>query len=386
MPDVIKGLGLMSPEEKAKSPYDFCPDCEKALFPPGTRKEQKPPDKQPKVTELREPKPGVAKGAPGQKPPEPPQKENGEEKKREEKKRKEKPEKKPEKPALPFDIDKKDVKKAMEGAEDVKEEFKKATTQKVDKTTPDFQPVGATTSASMYKDLKFISEMNSALSDWRTGYVDKIGQKGARLDVREYIRSKGKEPFITRLKRSAKGRKILVIADFSGSMHGRQEEYKRALINGLEVLNSIGSKIAFFGFGTEQNRHIFFKIKKFEEPQWTLTHSSKLASLVANYPSTPLPTAYRKLHRYIKMHRPNITLTVTDGSPTNGTDAVTKTKEWTAKLRNQTRMVAFGLGENAEAARKMETQLKELGYNKVFAVSSMRVLPEKMVRLLAPER
>ena len=211
----------------------------------------------------------------------------------------------------------------------------------------------------MYRDSQFMSEMNSALSDWRSGYVEKIGKKGARLDVREYIRSRGKQPFITRLKRSAKGRKILVIADFSGSMQSQQEEYKTALINGLEVLDSIGSKIALFGFGAEQRgkqQNMFFKVKKFEEPQWNLAHSSKVASLLATYPNTPLGGIYHSLQRYIKMHRPHVTLTVTDGVPFMDPK---KADEQIAELKKHTRMVAFGMRTDSETAQRMEKGLKD---------------------------
>ena len=271
------------------------------------------------------------------------------------------------------------------GSEDVNEEFEKAQQIKVDKTTPMFQPLVGAGPASSYRDQGFISKMRAEMKEWRVGYVEKAGKHGARLKVKEYIRSRGKRPFVTRTRKSAKGRKILFVADFSGSVSSFQEHYKKAIVSALEVLDSVGVKTALFGFGGEMGdssfNNFFFKVKKFEDPKWTMNHTSKVAVLQASG-GTPTSQAYRGLENYIKMHRPDLTVTLTDGEPNNPSSTAYMIKH----LKRYTRMVAFGIGPDRETAKSMEDLLKDFGYNKVFAVSAgeMNKLPKKLVDLIAP--
>jgi uncharacterized protein with von Willebrand factor type A (vWA) domain len=283
----------------------------------------------------------------------------------------------------PLDVSPEDIEKAREGTEEVKKEFQKAQQIKEDKTTPMFKPVIGVGAASGYRDQNFISKMRTAMKEWKVGYAEKTGKHGARLKVKEYIRSRGKRPFVTRIRKTARGRKILVVADFSGSIAPFQEHYKKALVSALEVMDSVGVKTALFGFGGEKGRDAqFFKIKKFEDPRWTVNHSSKVAVLVGAG-LTPTSTAYRGLEKYIKMHRPDLTITLTDGEPTDGKAA---TEHIVKRLKRYTRMVAFGIGEDRESAKQMENALKAFGYDKVFAVSTqeMNRLPKNLVDLIAP--
>jgi Mg-chelatase subunit ChlD len=222
--------------------------------------------------------------------------------------------------------------------------------------------------------------MDAQLRKWQTGYETIVGKTGARLSIPDYIRHQD-EPFATRLKRSVMGKKLLIVADFSGSMGSRQEDYKKALISAIEVLNKVGSNIALFGFGGDPAQgEVYFRVKTFEEPKWTVRHSSKVAALEADFGSTPLGSAYRHLGTYIARHKPDITVTMTDGQPDNVSDAM----QQISKLKKHTRMVAFGMAEDPEGAQDMAKNLKTLGYHKSVAVSDLRTLPPQLVKLMVP--
>jgi uncharacterized protein with von Willebrand factor type A (vWA) domain len=374
--------------------YGLCPKCEheriekmkeKGIKPPKMPRPEDPPE----WTEIRPPKRGKPGRGEGKKE-EQKEEQRGRAEKEEERQR---GERKGEERADagrgkgeeedPLGFSPEDIEKAREGTEEVKKEFKKAQQIKTDKTTPMFKPVIGVGAASGYRDQNFISKMRTAMKEWKVGYAEKTGKYGARLKVKEYIKSRGKRPFLTRIRKTAKGRKIFVVADFSGSITPFQEHYKKALVSALEVMDSVGVKTALFGFGGERGTsRFFFKIKKFEDPRWTMNHASKVAVLVGAG-STPTATAYSGIEKYVRMHRPDITITLTDGEPTDGKAA---TEHMVKRLKRYTRMVAFGIGEYRDSAKQMENTLKGFGYDKVFAVSTqeMNNLPKKLVDLIAP--
>ena len=276
-----------------------------------------------------------------------------------------------------------DVEGAKEGADDVNEEFKNAEKVQTDQDTPFFEPVVAATDPSMFRDLGFISEMNTALRDWRTGFMTKHGASGSKLSVKEFIRTKGEEPFISRIQQSAAGRKILLVADFSGSICTMQDSYKRAIVSTMEVLDGIGSQTALFSFGgqTGDPEAKFLRVKKFEEPKWLPVHAARASALEAAG-GTPTDKAYAGLADYIRKHKPDVTLTLTDGSPDDEASTINQIR----KLKPNTRMVAFGIGENLESAKNITEQLNKFGYAKVFGVYGISGLPNKVVNLIAPNR
>jgi hypothetical protein len=282
--------------------------------------------------------------------------------------------------AKPTEITKEDVEQAKKGSVDARNEYEKI--QKKEPIDPDlisWQPVAAQSTASEYRDSRFINTMNTFLQAWKEGYKRIVGKSGASFSVKEYIR-KQDEPFITRLKQSVKGKKVLIVADFSGSMTDHEIDYKRALISAVEVLNSIGSNLAFFTFAEDPAQGTgFFRVKTFEEPKWTNMHSAKLAALETGYGSTPTGSAYRALSKYVQRHKPEITVTVTDGEP----DSVLDASEMIMRLKKHTRMVAFGISApNLPAKERMEKSLREQGYHKSFAVTNVYDIPPKLVNLL----
>jgi hypothetical protein len=281
----------------------------------------------------------------------------------------------------PNEITKQDIKAAREGSAEVKSEYQQATqTRPTDPAIASWIPVVSHASIQTYRDEKFIRDMDAQLRKWQTGYETIVGKTGARLSIPDYIRHQD-EPFATRLKRSVMGKKLLIVADFSGSMGSRQEDYKKALISAIEVLNKVGSNISLFGFGSDPAQgEIFFRVKTFEEPKWTVRHSSKVAALEADFGSTPLGSAYRHLSTYIARHKPDITVTMTDGEPDNVSDAM----QQISQLKKHTRMVAFGMGDGPDDAQDMAKKLKSLGYHKSVAVPDLRTLPPQLVKLMVP--
>ena len=275
-----------------------------------------------------------------------------------------------------------DVERARRGAVEVHEEYRNA--KKGETQPPELQQWAKPVSReppSPYRDDKFISQMQTQLRFWRKGYVEVVGKSGARFSVPDYIRTQMKEPFATRIKMSAKGRKLLVLADFSGSMLQKQDEYKRALISTMEVLDGIGVKTALFAFGGDPAQgNGFYSVKTFEEPKWTGAHAAKLAALRADYPCTPTDKAYMALEGYIKKHMPHVTVTVTDGEP----DSKELTASMVRLLKKDTRMVAYGIAEEQYKKTIMENSLKRLGYHDSFAVTNVNDIPPKFVKLIAP--
>ena len=290
-----------------------------------------------------------------------------------------------------------DVEAAKKGASNVASEFDQANRVTPDLETSDFEPVVAAADPQLYRDQKFISDMNTALKDWRTGFKTHTGAAGSKFKVKEYIKSKGEAPFVTRIQQSAKGRKILVIGDFSGSVGPFEDDYKKAIVSSMEVLDGIGSKTAFFAFGGQRGEEVmvqlggpngpsynngrssFFKIKKFEEPRWLQVHSAKTSALI-NAGSTPTAETYERLKSYIKRHRPDVTLTLTDGGPDNSQGTISAISE----LKHHTKMVAFGIGGDLRSSEHLTQKLKEFGYTQVFGVSSVNEIPRKLVGMIAP--
>jgi len=296
-----------------------------------------------------------------------------------------KPEAEAESPAEPSEITEEDVEEAAKGSDQVIKEYQDAQKDEIDAVTPTFGPVASAVPPLIYRDQPFITKMNTSLREWKVGRKEVAGETGSRLSIPQYVHHK-EEPFVTRIRKSAKGRKILVVADFSQSMEPQEDDYKKALISSMEVLDGIGAKTALYGFGGEKGgaSEFFFKVKRFEDPKWKPDHSAKTAALTATMGYTPTDRTYGALAGYIKKHRPDVTVTITDGSPNGNPNAVENTKQLVKELKRHTRMVAFGIGENAASARQMEEDLRGFGYNRVFSVDNLHQIPPKLVNLIAP--
>ena len=250
-----------------------------------------------------------------------------------------------------------------------------------------FMPVVEFAGTEAYKNPKFRKEMDRNLKKWRTGHNLEPGKTGQILSVDQLVRTAGKKPFQSMRRQSVKGEKYLFVLDFSSSVAGMQDEYKTAIIETAEALNSIGGKLAVFGFGrtrigTSYNTG-FLKVKGFEGGNWSKKHSSKVAAISAGG-LTPTGAVYEALERYVKRHRPKYVITLTDGSPNDHAQVQEKVKD----LRKSTTMVAIGIAENDEkSVESFEYNFEYARYDEHFTVqkSELTKLPKEIVTMIAPE-
>jgi len=117
---------------------------------------------------------------------------------------------------------------------------------------------------------------------------------------------------------------------------------------------------------------------KSENVKWNNLTAKRLAQIVANG-STPLAEVYDKMFPILQAKRPNIFLTLTDGEPSDS-DAVRKMTKSIKGLGIN--MVAMGLGPNTIRATTIANNLSHLGYEKTMAVSRLKDIPSKVIKVL----
>ena len=115
-----------------------------------------------------------------------------------------------------------------------------------------------------------------------------------------------------------------------------------------------------------------------ENVKWNNLTAKRLAQIVANG-STPLAEVYDKMFPILQAKRPNIFLTLTDGEPSDS-DAVRKMTKSIKGLGIN--MVAMGLGPNTIRATNIANNLSHLGYEKTMAVSRLKDIPNKVIKIL----
>jgi hypothetical protein len=280
-----------------------------------------------------------------------------------------------------------DLERVVTGSEQSQQEYRsiQAGGSVPKELSGEFLPIAAYGDSSKFRDTRFKRDMKERLKDWQTGKTLERRRHGARLDVRGYVDTKGRKPFRKVKAKTVKGQKYLFVLDFSGSMQDQRDEYKRALINTMDVLESIGAKTAVFGFGAVElgsyRTYGNFRVKTFEEGRWKQTHNQKIAALDAGG-TTPTASVYHGLNRYIGKHRPEYVITITDGEP----DERDEVQRHVRRLNRQTRMVAFGISPEGEEDA-MKESLDEYPYRETFTVpkDNLRRLPDKIVDLIAPE-
>ena len=247
-----------------------------------------------------------------------------------------------------------------------------------------FEPIDSVVPPEAFMDYRFEQEMVNRLRELRKGKEIVHDKWGTFLSVPAMLNAKD-TPFMREIRHAVKGQKIMLEVDFSGSMHGNQEEYKRALISTMRVFDSLGIKTAMVGFGgesienqktgEEESTSVFFRVKGFEKPRWTELDSGRVAALGATYSSTPTAALYSATEDYVARHKPDYVITVTDGSP----DDPATTKQMVKKLRKHTKMIAFGIGD----PNGMTKMLQGFDYNGAFGVASVSEIPAKLVKLIA---
>ena len=223
-------------------------------------------------------------------------------------------------------------------------------------------------------DMSLINGLKTKFKEWKTGWKEQHVRSGEEFDEENYI--EGNEPFFTDIKKSIKT-KIVILLDHSSSISSDAIEYKKATLALCEVLAYLKVKFAVYAFSTENRSVVCWSIKP-DNMKWNNVTAKRLAQIVANG-STPLAEVYDKMFPTLQSKRPDIFLTLTDGEPSDP-DAV---RNMTKSLKSLgISMAALGLGPNTVRATTIANNLRHLGYEKTMAVSRLRDIPNKVIKIL----
>jgi Mg-chelatase subunit ChlD len=222
--------------------------------------------------------------------------------------------------------------------------------------------------------MSLINGLKTKFKEWKSGWREQHLKSGEEFDEENYI--EGHEPFFTDVKKSIKT-KIVILLDHSSSIASDSIEYKKATLALCEVLSFLRVKFAVYAFSTQNRLMVCWSIKP-ENVKWNNLTAKRLAQIVANG-STPLAEVYDKMFPILQAKRPNIFLTLTDGEPSDS-DAVRKMTKSIKGLGIN--MVAMGLGPNTIRATNIANNLSHLGYEKTMAVSRLKDIPNKVIKIL----
>ena len=223
-------------------------------------------------------------------------------------------------------------------------------------------------------DMSLINGLKTKFKEWKSGWKEQNVRSGDEFDEENYI--EGNEPFFSDIKKSIKT-KIVILLDHSSSIAPDAIEYKKATLALCEVLSFLKVKFAVYAFSTENRSVVCWSIKS-DNIKWNNMTAKRLAQIVANG-STPLAEVYDKMFPILQSKRTDIFLTLTDGEPSDP-DAV---RNMTKSLKSLgINMVAMGLGPNTVRATTIANNLLHLGYEKTMAVSRLKDIPSKVIRIL----
>ena len=223
-------------------------------------------------------------------------------------------------------------------------------------------------------DMSLINGLKTKFKEWKSGWREQHLKSGEEFDEENYIEDH--EPFFTDVKKSIRT-KIVILLDHSSSIASDSIEYKKATLALCEVLSFLRVKFAVYAFSTQNRLMVCWSIKP-ENVKWNNVTAKRLAQIVANG-STPLAEVYDKMFPILQAKRPNIFLTLTDGEPSDS-DAVRKMTKSIKGLGIN--MVAMGLGPNTIRATMIANNLSHLGYEKTMAVSRLKDIPNKVIKIL----
>ena len=236
--------------------------------------------------------------------------------------------------------------------------------------------IPTTTNADETKiyDISLINSLKIKFKEWKSGWKEQHLSSGDEFDEENYI--EGNDPFFIDVKKSIKT-KIIILLDHSSSIAPDALEYKKATLALCEVLVYLKVKFAVYAFSTQNRSVVCWQIKP-DNVKWNTVAAKRLAQIVANG-STPLAEVYGKMFPILQSKRPDIFLTLTDGEPSdpNAVRNMTKTLK-----RLGIKMVAIGLGPNTIRATTIAINLKHLGYERTLAVSRLKDIPSKVIRIL----
>ena len=223
-------------------------------------------------------------------------------------------------------------------------------------------------------DVGLINNMKTKFKELKSGWKEQHFNSGDEFDGENYI--EGNEPFFTDVKKSIKT-KIVILLDHSSSIASDALEYKKATLALCEVLSFLKVKFAVYAFSTENRSVVCWSIKP-DNTKWNRITAKRLAQIIANG-STPLAEIYDKMFPILQSKRPDIFLTLTDGEPSDPGAVRNMTK---SLKRLGICMIAMGLGPNMIRATTIANNLRHLGYEKTIAVSKLRDIPSKVIRIL----
>ena len=254
--------------------------------------------------------------------------------------------------------------------ENKKTENKGLTTETIGVQIPTTKNVDET----IIYDMSLINGLKTKFKEWKSGWKEQNLRSGDEFDEENYI--EGNEPFFSDIKKSIKT-KIVILLDHSSSIAPDAIEYKKATLALCEVLSFLKVKFAVYAFSTENRSVVCWSIKS-DNIKWNNVTAKRLAQIVANG-STPLAEVYDKMFPILQSKRPDIFLTLTDGEPSDP-DAV---RNMTKSLKGLgINLVAMGLGPNTVRATTIANNLLHLGYEKTMAVSRLKDIPSKVIRIL----
>jgi len=223
-------------------------------------------------------------------------------------------------------------------------------------------------------DMSLINGLKTKFKEWKTGWKEQHLSSGDEFDEENYI--EWNKPFFTDIKKSIKT-KIVILLDHSSSISSDAIEYKKATLALCEVLAYLKVKFTVYAFSTENRSVVCWSIKP-DNMKWNSVTAKRLTQIVANG-STPLAEVYDKMFPILQSKRPDIFLTLTDGEPSDP-DAV---RNMTKSLKGLgISMAALGLGPNTVRATTIASNLRHLGYEKTMAVSRLRDIPNKVIKIL----
>jgi nitric oxide reductase activation protein len=228
---------------------------------------------------------------------------------------------------------------------------------------------------SIIYDNDLITKLKSAIRSWKRGWREIHDITGDELDIESIIESQPK-PFLTDFKLSI-NTKIALLLDHSSSIDEYELEYKKATVALCEALKFLDVKFSAYAFSTKNNKVTCWVIKH-PQVKWTSMNARNLLQIKASG-GTPLAEIYNLLLPLMKIYKPDIMITLTDGEPSDY-HAVRSTIK-TYKM-NGIHMVAVGVGKNVNNAINIGLNLKYLEYEKILVVSQLDEIPKRVLSLL----
>ena len=228
---------------------------------------------------------------------------------------------------------------------------------------------------SIIYDTDLINKLKLVVRDWKTGWIETHEDNGDDLDVDVVIEGQQK-PFFADYKNTI-NTKVTMLVDHSSSIEDEQLEYKKATVAICEALNYLKIRFSVYAFNTK-DRKVKCWVVKPPELKWSPMTARNLVNIGASG-GTPLAEIYQLLLPTVKIFRPDIMITLTDGEPSDY-DSVRSIIS-TYRLA-QIHMVAVGVGHNVNDAINIGHNLKDLGFEKTLAVSRIQDIPKRVLSLL----